>query len=182
MESVSLSSYIPQIILSVITLIVAGIVRLVTFKLINRYAISSLKLFGARLNQVLRICALIINFLAISTLITVWGVETENVFVALSSVFAVIGVALFAQWSILSNITAGLIMFFTSPFKVGDLIRILDKDFPIEAEIVNILTFYTHLETKDGQLHVFPNNLLLQKGVSIIKHGVVDKSKIDELK
>ena len=44
------------------------------------------------------------------------------------------GVAMFAQWSILSNITSGIILFFSFPFKIGDLILIHDKDFPIEAD------------------------------------------------
>jgi len=95
----------------------------------------------------------------------------------LSSIFAVIGVALFAQWSILSNITAGIIIYFSAPFKIGDYIRILDKDMPIEARVEDIFTFYTHLRTRDGGVHIFPNSLLLQKAVSVIEE---DESKSDD--
>jgi hypothetical protein len=63
------------------------------------------------------------------------------------------GVAMFAQWSILSNITSGIILFFF-PFKIGDVIRIHDKDFPIEAEIEDIRAFHVALKTKDGESHL----------------------------
>jgi len=109
------------------------------------------------------------NLAAMLVLIVISGVDTRNLFVALSSVFAVIGVALFAQWSILSNITAGIIIYFSAPFKIGDYIRILDKDMPIEARVEDIFTFYTHLRTKDGGIHIFPNALLLQKAISVMQ-------------
>lgn len=164
---IEISSYLPQIISTIATIVIAMISRIIIFKIINKYASLSQKL-SLRIAPIQRICAIAINVLALIALITIWGVEKQNIFVALSSVFAVIGVALFAQWSILSNITAGLIIFFNSPLKVGEYIRIHDKDFPLEARVVNILTFYTYLRTDDGKIHVFPNNLLLQRGVSII--------------
>jgi small-conductance mechanosensitive channel len=99
----------------------------------------------------------------------IWGVNPNNLLLSLSSIFAIIGVAMFAQWSMLSNITAGLIMFFTAPFRIGDRIHIIDKDFPIIATIESIQTFYTHIRTDDNELIVMPNNLFLQKIVSIKK-------------
>jgi len=85
-----------------------------------------------------------------------------------TSILTVIGVAFFAQWSILSNITAGIIVFFSSPFRIGDTIKILDKDYPIEAKIVDIKSFYTLLKTAEGEQISLPNNLLLQKGIVIV--------------
>jgi small-conductance mechanosensitive channel len=73
-----------------------------------------------------------------------------------------------AQWSILSNITSGIILFFSFPFKIGDTIHIHDKDFPVIAEIEDISAFYISMVNKDGERVIYPNNLLLQKGVSII--------------
>ena len=85
-----------------------------------------------------------------------------------TSILTVIGVAFFAQWSILSNITAGIIVFFSSPFRIGDTIKILDKDYPIEAKIIDIKSFYTLLKTEEGEQISLPNNLLLQKGIVIV--------------
>ena len=106
--------------------------------------------------------------LAILTLISIWGIKTEQLFLFVTSVLTVIGVAFFAQWSILSNITAGIIVFFSSPFRIGNTIKIMDKDYPIEAKIVDIRSFYTLLKTAEGEDITLPNNLLLQKSIIIV--------------
>jgi len=105
----------------------------------------------------------------------VWSVNYQDLGVMLSSVFAVIGVALFAQWSILSNITAGVILFFSFPFKIGNTIRILDKELldPNNSDldqfvIEDIKAFHLHLRRSNGEILNYPNNLVLQKGVILI--------------
>ena len=60
-------------------------------------------------------------------------------------------------------------MFFNAPFHVGDRIHIIDKDLSVIATIENIQTFYTHIRTEENELIVMPNNLFLQKIVSIKK-------------
>jgi len=70
---------------------------------------------------------------------------------------------MFAQWSILSNITSGIILFFFFPFRIGDIIQVHDKDFPIKAEIEDIKAFHIYLKTDKGERITYPNNLLLQK-------------------
>jgi small-conductance mechanosensitive channel len=96
-------------------------------------------------------------------------VDFRNLGLVLSSVFAVIGIALFAQWSILSNVTSGVIMFFTFPYKIGDYIKIHDKDVPCEGIIEDIKTFHIILHTTDNEIVTYPNSMMLQKGVSIVK-------------
>ena len=108
--------------------------------------------------------------LALLVIISIWGIKPEQIFLFISSVLTVIGVAFFAQWSILSNITAGIILFFSSPFKIGNVIKIMDKDYPIEAKIIDIRSFYTLLKTAQGEEITFPNNLLLQKGVVVMNN------------
>jgi small-conductance mechanosensitive channel len=104
-------------------------------------------------------------------IILVWGLQNEGFWVALGSTFAVVGVALFASWSVLSNITASFILYFAFPFKIGDRIRIHDKDLPVTATISDIKGFFTLLETAEGEIITYPNNLLLQKGVSILQEN-----------
>ncbi|MEA4936141.1 MAG: mechanosensitive ion channel [Paludibacter sp.] len=163
-------AYLPQIIGTLITFVVAFGLKIIIRRLVQKYGRFS-TIVEARISQINRILSIFINLAAVIILIVIWGVDTRNLFVALSSVFAVIGVALFAQWSILSNITAGIIIYFSAPFKIGDYIRIIDKDMPIEARIEDIFTFYTHLRTKDGGIHIFPNALLLQKAISVLASG-----------
>jgi small-conductance mechanosensitive channel len=99
----------------------------------------------------------------------IFGAKPEDLSLVFSSVFAVIGIALFAIWSILSNVTSGVIMFFSFPYKVGDKIKIHDKDFPIEAIIEDIRAFQLHLRLDNGDLVTYPNNLILQKAVTLVQ-------------
>ena len=41
----------------------------------------------------------------------VWDISVKGLSVYFASVFAVVGVALFAQWSIISNVTASIILY-----------------------------------------------------------------------
>ncbi len=111
------------------------------------------------------------NILSIFALIVIWGVQTKDIFLVFSSVATVIGVAMFAQWSILSNITSGIILFFSFPYKIGDSIIIHNKDFPIEAEIEDIGAFHVYLKTSKGETIVYPNNLMLQIGITILNNS-----------
>lgn len=97
-----------------------------------------------------------------------WGVNLKDVAWLFSPTFAVIGIALFAIWSVLSNVTSGVIMFFSFSFKIGDKIEIHDKDFPIVAIIEDIRAFQIHLRNDKNELITYPNNLILQKSVKLL--------------
>ena len=120
-------------------------------KLVNRYITTSLL-----------IIALLIEAY-------IFGAEFQNLVVVFSSVFAVLGIALFAVWSILSNVTAGIIMFFSFPFKVGDKVEIHDKEIPLPAVIEDIRAFHLHLRLENGDLVTYPNNMILQKAVTLVE-------------
>jgi len=107
----------------------------------------------------------IVAFLVLSL---IWGVDFRNLGLFFSSVFAVIGIALFAQWSIISNITSGVILFFSFPFKIGDKIRIQDKDFPLDATIEDIRAFNVNLRTDQGELVTYPTSLFLQRAITVL--------------
>jgi small-conductance mechanosensitive channel len=110
------------------------------------------------------------TFIVLFAILLIWGVEPSQVGVMFSSVFAVIGIGLFAIWSILSNVTAGVILYFYYPFKIGDKIKILDKDFPVEEAVIeDIQAFQLHLRTPKGELITYPNNLILQKSIAKIE-------------
>lgn len=108
-------------------------------------------------------------FLIALSLVIVWGVEFKDVSSVLLSVFAVIGVGFFAQWSILSNITSGIIMFFIFPYKIGDFVKVHDKEHNYEGIIDDIKTFHVIIKTDKGETITYPNSLILQKGVSVLK-------------
>ncbi|GGD26861.1 mechanosensitive ion channel domain-containing protein [Flavobacterium orientale] len=161
------NEYIREVIITLFVLVILIIVRLLIAKIVKRFARIS-EILEHRTRLVIKYFNILIGTIAIITLFVIWGVKPENIVLVTSSIFAVIGVAMFAQWSILSNVTSGIILFFSAPFKIGDTIKIHDKDFPIEAEIEDIRGFHTYLKTKEGEIITYPNSLLLQKGVSII--------------
>lgn len=128
----------------------------------------------ARINLIIRYVTVSLFLIAILIESFVLGADTNDVSLVFSSVFAVIGIALFAIWSILSNITSGVIMFFSFPYKVGDKIKIHDNDFPLEAIIEDIGAFQLHLRLDNGDLVTYPNNLILQKPVTLVKKDAID--------
>lgn len=166
--------YIREEIATGVVLLIYFMLRIFTTKIVRRFARVS-QILEHRTNLVIKYFTILLSSIASITIFIIWGVKPQNVILIISSVFAVIGVAMFAQWSILSNVTSGIILFFSAPFKIGDTIKIHDKDFPIEAEIEDIRGFHTYLKTKEGELITYPNSLLLQKGVSILKLSGVDK-------
>lgn len=160
-------SYHKEIIITIVVLFIFLLIRFVLKTLTMSFGKKS-GLSRPRIKMVLKYLDLLLFVLGAVVLITAWGVERRQAFVVISSVFTVIGVAMFAQWSILSNITAGIIIFFSFPFRIGDRIRVLDKDDPVEAEIIDIKSFYTLLRNADGERISYPNTQLLQKGVVIL--------------
>lgn len=164
-----LKDFTQELIATGILCIVFVLTRLIVSKLVRSFAKRS-QTIEKRTRLVLKYIHLLMNIMALVALIIIWGVQTKDIFIVLSSITTVVGVAMFAQWSILSNITSGIILFFSFPYKIGDYIFIHNKDFPIEAEIEDIGAFHVYLKTKEGEIIVYPNNLMLQIGITILKH------------
>lgn len=152
-----------------ILLFIVIALRIIITKLVRKFARSNQRI-EYRTNLVIKYMHFLVTILAVIALIIIWGVQAKDIIITISSVTTVVGVAMFAQWSILSNITSGIILFFSFQIKIGDNIRIHDKDFPIVAEIEDIHAFHVLLITKEGERIIYPNNLLFQKGISILKH------------
>jgi len=171
-------TYIKEEIATGIVLLLVIFSRVLIAKIVRRFARVS-EILEHRANLVIKYFNILIGIIAIIALFVIWGVKPQNVIVVISSLFAVVGVAMFAQWSILSNVTSGIILFFSAPFKIGDTIKIHDKEFPIEAEVDDIRGFHTYLKTKEGELITYPNSLLLQKGISVIKNPSEEKEFFD---
>jgi small-conductance mechanosensitive channel len=113
-------------------------------------------------------------FCCLVVMCLILGLGYSEISVFLSSIFAVVGIALFAQWSILSNITASMIIFFGFPYRVNDRIKILDKDDDMSGIIVEISMFHVILQRPDGNLITYPNTLILQKAVLKIDYPIVE--------
>ncbi len=96
-------------------------------------------------------------------LLFIWGFDFKT-FLALSTgLVALTGAALFASWSILSNVTAFFILLVHKTYKRGNYIRVIEADNYIEGYISELSLFNTKLLTEDGELIVYPNNLLIAR-------------------
>ena len=152
------------------------LIAFVLIYILNKRAINNtLKRFEIgypRRKMVTKMINAIMIAVAIIVLAAIWGVNHSQIIVFLTSLITALGIAFFAQWSLLSNITSGLILFFNHPLKIGDQIKVLDKDFPFEGEISDLTYFFLHVKTTDGEIITIPNTLLLQKSISVIEKNV----------
>ncbi len=153
------------------------IVALLSFwlgaKLLNKiiHDISVRRALGdLRVLYITRLMNIGMVFCGLVVICLILGLGYSEISVFLSSIFAVVGIALFAQWSILSNVTASMIIFFGFPYRVNDRIKVLDKDDDMSGVIVEISMFHVILRRDDGNLITYPNTLILQKAVLKIDH------------
>ncbi|PWK18525.1 mechanosensitive ion channel domain-containing protein [Xanthomarina spongicola] len=167
-------TYKTELIISVVLIIFILITRLILKKLIYKLGRAT-NINDARIRLISRYTTVTLVLITLLVETFIFGAQLKDLALLFSSVFAVLGIALFAIWSILSNITSGVIMFFSFPYKVGDKIQIHDKDFPIEAIIEDIRAFHLHLRLDNGDLVTYPNNLILQKAVTLIKKDAIDE-------
>ncbi len=167
-------NYRPEIINTAILFGILFIINII-FKIILRRIGKRSNIVVARVKLIERYVTVALFLIGLLIESFILGIEIEELVVLFSSVFAILGIALFAIWSILSNITSGIIMFFSFPYKVGDKIKIHDKDFPIEAIIEDIRAFQLHLRLDNGDLVTYPNNLILQKAVTLVQKDAFDK-------
>lgn len=109
---------------------------------------------------------LMVNWVIIFTVlfILVWGISIRGITVYFASFFALAGVALFASWSVISNITSAIILFFEYPIKEGNKIRILDGDNSVEGEVMGLSLFNIEIKN-NNEIIYYPNNLAIQKAI-----------------
>jgi small-conductance mechanosensitive channel len=68
---------------------------------------------------------------------------------------AVLGIIIgFAGRQVIANLVGGVLMTFTQPIRIGDLVQIGDE---VEGRVVDIALTYTKIDSGDGRLTVVPN-------------------------
>lgn len=119
----------------------------------------------ARSEFIIRIIRVSINISFLIALGIIWEVSLKGISLYLASLITILGVGLVANWSIVSNITASLILFFFFPFKIGSRVKILDGDNSVQGTVLNLSLFSINLELEDGTEAFYPNNVAIQKGI-----------------
>jgi len=154
-----------KIIESLIVFAIYVIVRLLSYKIIEKTLDDRLiqNSRGIIIKRAVKLTFLVISIAFISL---IWGVKQSDLGVLIGSVLTVVGVAMFAQWSLLSNITSSVIIFFNHSVKINDSITIMEaKDYVIEGKVTNIGLFFITLETADAEEITLPNNVFIQKSI-----------------
>ena len=142
------------------------IVKLFAGKAVNRILVrldNDLK----RKKITMRIINLFSLIFMIIGLAAIWNIDRSQLMVFITSLITVLGIAFFAQWSILSNITSSLILFFNHPVKIGQRIRVLDKEYEIEGKLIDISFYFLYIKTDADELVTIPTSVALQKTMVI---------------
>jgi len=155
-----ITNYRSELLATLITLITLLILKFITSRTIRKVGSAS-ALNKVRTRLIIKYVSFGLSFIGIVVIIFIWGVNFRQLGLIFSSAFAVIGVAIFAQWSILSNVTAGIILYFSFPFKIGDRIKILDKEMEHEGNYIieDIKAFHIHLRNDKSELLTYPITL-----------------------
>ena len=157
-----MEGYSVRILESAVVLLTYVIIKFAITKSVDKVAIKF-----AYQKQRAKIIKKLINtltfFLCLGFLLFIWGVDQSELVFFISSLLTILGIAFVAQWSIISNITSTLIIYFNHPTKLGDTITVLDKDYQIEGRISDIGVFFVIIATVEGEEITIPSNIFMQK-------------------
>ena len=151
-----------QIAETIFIILLFFIAKLTTKRIIGKVGIR-FKYQSGRIKITNKIVGVLLLTLLTVILMIIWGVDQSELLVFLSTVLTILGVAFFAQWSIISNITSTLIIFFNHPIKIGDYLTIMDKDYQIEGKLSDIGIFFIIIKTKENKKITLPSNVFMQK-------------------
>ena len=113
-------------------------------------------------------------FICLVFLSYVWGIEIKNLWLSVTGLLAMVAIAFFAVWSLVGNILAGIIIYFTTPFKIDDLIEIQPEG--IKGRVFAINSFFTLLVDEDNNYFNVPNSLFFQKFLKVYNRKKKNKA------
>lgn len=96
----------------------------------------------------------------------------------LSTILALVAIGFVAVWSVLSNVLCSVILMFSRPFKVGDVIILPSQQ--LEGEVVNFNLLFTILRAENEELIQIPNNTFFQTPIRR-RLGTMDVSLEEQL-
>lgn len=111
--------------------------------------------------KAIRIARLLTGLFGVLIVALIWGVDFGSIAIFAGTALTLLGVALFASWSLLSNVTAYFVLLLHPSFRRGTFVRIIELDNYAEGYISELTLFNTKLITEHREVIVYPNNLLL---------------------
>jgi small-conductance mechanosensitive channel len=153
-------TFLVKILVSLAILAVDILVQTLTQRAIDRY-VTRYRMSHKRNLVMHKTKSVLLHAAALIAIVLMWGVSIENVWVSIAGILGLVAIGFFAVWSILSNIFAGIVLFFNRPFKIEDTIELLPDG--IRGRVKDINGFFVLLEDEDGHTINIPNNLVFQK-------------------
>ena len=154
--------YTIQIVKTIILFLLFSAAKVFTKRIIQK-AGARFNYQSGRIKITNKIVNALLGILVLIFLMIIWGVKQSDLVVFLSTTMTILGVAFFAQWSLISNITSTLLIFFSHPIKIGDSLTIMEKDYEIEGTLNDIGVFFITIKTKENEKITMPSNIFLQK-------------------
>jgi len=145
--------------------------------LLKRFAKQTQQKFHIRqsryfaIKRMLTMSALLLSGLV---LLLIWDVNIKHIWVSLTGLLALVAIAFFAVWSLVGNILAGVIIYFTAPFKIDDTIEVLPDE--ICGTVLAVNTFYTVLIDDRKNYINIPNSLFFQKYIKVVRNPPAERS------
>lgn len=131
-----MNNYKIEIIETIVILVLYLLTFFVTKTIINN-TLKKAQLQRARRKIIIKVIHLFSSIAIIILVAGVWGLEQNEIAVFASTLLTALGIAFFAQWSLLSNITSSIILFFNHPLKLGDTIKYWIKTILSKRKLLN---------------------------------------------
>jgi small-conductance mechanosensitive channel len=158
-----------QIIETAIILVSYIVLYFIVKTVVNNF-LKKTRLERSRRKMAIRAVKLFTTITAIILLTGVWGFKQNEIALFASTILTALGIAFFAKWSLLSNITSSILIFFNHPVKLGDHIKVLHKDYHYEGEVIEMNYFFVHIKTIDNEIITVPNSHFFEKSFSVSEH------------
>ena len=162
-----MEEYKIQIIKSLIVIIAFIISEKFINRIIDKFGVK-FSYHSSRIKIVKKVKYFLLFIFFVGTIVLIWGIAPSQLAAYITSLFTVLGIAFLAQWSIISNITSTLIIFFNHQVNIGDTIVVLDKDYQVAGKISDIGVFFIIIKVSDNEYVSLPSNVFMQKMVKKI--------------
>ncbi len=166
--TIDISSYV-KISLTLVFILIFFVARKIISRIVRRHGIKY-SIEKQRVFYILKIFDVLQLIFLLTIIAIVWDVSVQGLSFYLASIFTVVGIGFFAQWSILSNITASVILFFYYPYEIGSYVTIYEGDNSVTGKVMDITLFSVRLQLDSGDVIAYPNNLAIQKPIIQLKN------------
>ena len=105
-------------ILETFVILILYVIAFFTTKTIINNVLKNTQLQRARRKIIVKAVHLFTSLTVLILISGIWGLKQNEIAVFASTILTALGIAFFAQWSLLSNVTSSILLFFNHPVKL----------------------------------------------------------------